>query len=386
MSSKVALLVGSVPWLRGNISYHAANRASIRSTTTSSSRRIAHRVRRGRSARAISPRNSVGQHQRRPPLPYRPCRIPRAIARSRASSAPVGVLDRLLDEPLALDEFERDVLPGLLLLDQIVAPAFEMVGPGLDRVAPAPDPVRPEARRSSGHCRRTQTASPASPRPRSAYLSTARILSCPSRKMSAQTVDLVADDPLDRIAAGIDLGPDILDQDARVGPPFRAMSRVAPDIRARRDRHLPHRPRRRVQDAHIERRDPEARQHRRRLALRQGIGRASAARRSGPARPPTAAPAATTSRGSRSCVLTRTSARSSPLSVCRSSTSSGSSGGDRRRCGPSSLSAGTDAFMRLTAAMNALQVEALRLRLRPRRRSARPRCAATSRTRTPSAS
>ena len=228
--------------------------------------------------------------------------------RSRAaapSSAPSACSYRLLDETLALDEFERDVLPGLLLLDQIGAPALEMVGPGLDRVAPAPDPVRPETRHPAVVVEERKRRLPPVLVLEARISGPRAILSWPSRKMSAQTVDLVADHPLDRIAAGIDLGPDILDQDARLGPPFRAMSGVAADIRAWRDRHLPHRTRR----AHARR------AHR---AARRGSAPAPAS-----PRPPASAsastrlvldpvspaadssPCRTTSRGSRSCVLTK---------------------------------------------------------------------------------
>src|SRR5437868_3297593 len=53
---------------------------------------------------------------------------------------------RGLDDVAPPDQFEIDVLAGLALLREVLAPALEPVGPRLDRVAPASNPVRPEAR------------------------------------------------------------------------------------------------------------------------------------------------------------------------------------------------------------------------------------------------
>ena len=163
----------------------------------------------GRSARAISPRNSVGQHQRRRARPS--SAVPNS-SRDRAQPRRIGPRRRARSPPrrAARPRRVRARCPGRprCFLDQIVAPAFEMVGPGLDRVAPAPDPVRPETRRSSGHCRRTKTASPATSSLLEGVFEHGRDLVVPVAENIGPDRDLVADHPLDRIAPAIDLGPD----------------------------------------------------------------------------------------------------------------------------------------------------------------------------------
>ena len=168
--------------------------------------------------------------------------------------------------------------------------------------------------------------------------------SCPSRNRSAQTVDLLADHPLDRIAAGIDFRPHILDHDASVGPPFRAMPGSRPM-------------RRRARSALAA---PGAARAR---STRTSSGASAEPRRRRPARRRRAA----SRRAPASRRDTRPAARQQPLehdlarlALLRVDQNQGALGAAlalpqqreqrvvgrlRRRCGPSSLSAGTAAFM-----------------------------------------
>src|SRR5207253_2137444 len=75
-------------------------------------------------------------------------------------------------------------------------------------------------------------------------------------------LDLLADDPLCRIAAGVDLRVNRLDHDARLGPPRRMRRRIAAGAATWPDRHLPHRAQSRAQYPHLERREREPRRDR----------------------------------------------------------------------------------------------------------------------------
>ncbi len=169
---------------------------------------------------------------------------------------------RSLDEPSAFDQLQLHALPGVALFDEIVAPALEPVGPGLDRVAPAADPVGAEARHPAVVVvKRERRLLP--------ILGLEGIEQRGGELVMAVAedvgphLDLLADNPLCRIAAGVDLRVDRLDHDARLRPPCRMMRRVAAGAAAWPGQHLPERPQRGAQYPHLERCERKPRRDRR---------------------------------------------------------------------------------------------------------------------------
>ena len=191
-----------VPAERGNISYHAPNRARSRSTSTLRTR--SYRVARLRSAcRAMSRGSSVDSAAatRSRPSSHRvaerrrnPASDRRAASRRRSSR----------NQRRAFEQFARDVLSGADLLRQLVPPAREAIDPGFDRVLVAAELVDGERRlpaivaeRASSASRAT-SGSPALPvaqRPR-------RAASWPSAiDVGARRRRVFANRPLDRESA-----------------------------------------------------------------------------------------------------------------------------------------------------------------------------------------
>src|SRR5215208_2688411 len=103
----------------------------------------------------------------------------------------------------ALHQLQRDLLAGVALLDQILAPAGELIGPRLDRVTPAPDPVGPEAGHPAVVVVKYQ-------RRLSPGLVLEGVFQCRGNDVVAVAEyvgpdrDLVADHPLRRVAAAVD--------------------------------------------------------------------------------------------------------------------------------------------------------------------------------------
>src|SRR3954470_24882748 len=158
------------------------------------------------------------------------------------------------DKAGALGEFKIDRLPGLALFDEILAPALESVGPHLDRVAPASDAIRPEARHPSVVVVKREGRL----MPRlilKGVMEDGPELVVAIAEQIGPDLDGIAGNALCRIPPAIDLGIDILDNDARAQPPRRMVRRLAAGI-ARPDRHLPKGPQRGAQHLDLEWHDP----------------------------------------------------------------------------------------------------------------------------------
>ena len=132
-SRKVPGRPGTRPWERGNSSYHAANRASGRSTTTSSS--WSYRVAAARSgwASRISATSSLRRRRaRRSDVARR-----LELGKPRLEPAPIGAHDAREGAPEergALEELARDVHAGAHALPQVLGPGPVGVRPRLERV------------------------------------------------------------------------------------------------------------------------------------------------------------------------------------------------------------------------------------------------------------
>ena len=208
-SRNVPLRVGSGPAERGNISYHAPNRARSRSTQT-------------RERRTSVARGPVGVHRHhRGELVGRAPRrrVARAGvdvaervgvreqpgARPRARPDLFGARGRLANEQRAFEQLQRDILAVRGLQPQIAPPRQEAIDPGDDRdtrASRSPPTSKhavhssvPGAARVIGvsrhptRCRAGPVSASAAPRPQTCRSrSTATITSWPSAKMSAVTV------------------------------------------------------------------------------------------------------------------------------------------------------------------------------------------------------
>ena len=147
------------------------------------------------------------------------------IAAARRAAHAVGVarcvaVARACARPASRPSFSSSVIgdAGGVLLRHLVAPAGEEVAPGDQRVAVARiglhDRATPRQRSLSRKAIGTSRQASSSARRIS---SAASILSWPSQKMSASTVEGVADRRLGRKAAAVDLRRDRLDDDALGG-------------------------------------------------------------------------------------------------------------------------------------------------------------------------
>src|SRR3954454_24930208 len=123
---------------------------------------------------------------------------------------------------LSLGQLQRDLLTGVALFLHILTPAGELVGPGFDPVAPASDAVGAEAGdpavvvvKGEGRLAPGLVLEGVLQRRGNDIMAVPENIGPDS--------DLLADHPLRRITAAVDLGPDTLDQDARLGPPFGPM-------------------------------------------------------------------------------------------------------------------------------------------------------------------
>src|SRR5205085_6198018 len=164
---------------------------------------------------------------------------------------------RRFDKAGALGEFKIDRLPGLALFDEILAPALKPVGPRFDRVAPASDAIRPEARHPSVVVVKREARLLPHLILKGVMEDGPELVVAVAEQIGPD-FDGVPDDALCRIPPAIDLGIDVLDNDARVQPPRRMMRRLAAGI-ARPDRHPLYRPQRGAQYLHLDRHDPKPR-------------------------------------------------------------------------------------------------------------------------------
>src|SRR6476659_9162914 len=123
-SSKVPCLPGTLPWLRGTISYHAPARARSRSATSGTTWL---RVRSGRvSVFPIAAARSSASSNAGSALAAKA--FAAAIAVLRAAAA-CGISSQ---QRMALARFRRYVLSGVLLELELLAPSGEAVGRGFD--------------------------------------------------------------------------------------------------------------------------------------------------------------------------------------------------------------------------------------------------------------
>src|SRR5438477_592595 len=146
------------------------------------------------------------------------------------------------DKAGALGEFKIDRLPGLALFDEILAPALKPVRPRFDRVAPASDAIRPEARHPSVVVVKSEGRLLPHLILKGVMKDGAELVMAVAEQIGPD-FDGIADNALCRISPAVDLGIDVLDNDARVQPPRRMMRRLAAGV-ARPDRHLPKGPQR----------------------------------------------------------------------------------------------------------------------------------------------
>ncbi len=243
-SSKLALLPGSRPWLRGNISYQAAKRAASRSTTISSSRGYRITPSRG-AARAITSRLVEDNNS----AAWRAAAAALKIAQQLADFGRVagfGLRQRRLDDRPALLELERDVLTGFTFFLEFLAPALEAVGPSFDRVTPQPDPIEIKAPDPAVVVEKGQRRFA----PRAilvAVFDDGAQLVVPVAKQIGPNFEGIAHDPFDRVAATIKFRIHILDCDPCFRPPQRMHTGRVSGFHAVRTQHphperLDHRP------------------------------------------------------------------------------------------------------------------------------------------------
>ncbi len=209
-SSNVPCLPGTLPWLRGTISYQAPARARSRSATSGTTWL---RVRSGRvSVFAIAAARSSASSNAGSALAAKA--FAAAIAVLRAAAA-CGISS--LSSAMALARFRRHVLAGVLLELELLAPGGEAVGPGLDgehvpaglgrRELPVPAVVAVEPHRLTPPLGRALR--PPQQRGRDHVVAFAKNI--------GPYVDDFAGDAFDRIAPAIDAGVDVLDAKARPG-------------------------------------------------------------------------------------------------------------------------------------------------------------------------
>ena len=200
-----------MPWLRGTISYQAPARARSRSATSGTAWL---RVRSGRvSAFAIAAASSSVEQRCRLGVGGECLRAPldRRLARSRVAR------HQLAEQLTALARLKRDILAGVVLEQEFLAPCRELVGPGFDgeqvaaglrRREPAvPAVVAVEPHRLAPPLGRR--SAPPQQRGRDDVVAFAKNI--------GPYFDGFAGDALDRIAAAVDARIDVLDAKARPG-------------------------------------------------------------------------------------------------------------------------------------------------------------------------
>ena len=141
-------------------------------------------------ARRISARTS-SESMRCSRRPWSSCCASQLVEQRLAAPAcraPFACVVGPLDQRPALDQLERDVEAGVVLLHDLGAPALEQIAPGLDRVEVAAVAMHRKAAAPSGRCRPARIGASRQSRSSCArYLMQAAIWSWPSQKMSAST-------------------------------------------------------------------------------------------------------------------------------------------------------------------------------------------------------
>src|SRR5437868_13160427 len=129
-----------------------------------------------------------------------------------------GLLQCSLHAWPPLDKLQLYALAGRPLLFDLVAPAFEMIGPGFDRVAPQANRIEPEANNPAIIIVKDKgRLTPISVLVLVPYDGPQLVV--PVAKEIGPDLQKLTDDPLDRIAAAIELGVDFLNMDPCVRPP-----------------------------------------------------------------------------------------------------------------------------------------------------------------------
>ena len=224
-SSNVPWWPGTLPWLRGTISYQAPARARGRSAMTGigdAAGEVAARVARGDGLRPV----------RRPAGSRRP-----ACGRTRARARSISRLwstSRALSSPSSSRPSCASSVrsrPASRLSSSCFAPGGELVGPGFDR------------KQVAAGLRRRETAAPAVVAVEAHRLAPPVGLGfLPPQQLGGQLVVAFAQqigpdfngfagNALDRIAAAVDARIDVLDQKSRPGRIARGRPRAAPKSR-----------------------------------------------------------------------------------------------------------------------------------------------------------